>query len=329
MIPVVSVIVPNFNHEKFLLQRLNSIFKQTFQEFEVILLDDCSTDNSLEILNSYSQHLQVSGLIINKKRRGTFKQWDKGIKLSKGEFIWIAESDDVCEPEFLEKILPSLRLNKEAGLAYCQSWSINDKGEKTGNWINHTNEFQTKLFDSDFIYKGTDFVNNFLIHKNVIPNTSAIVFRKSVYEQVRGVNPKIKYCGDWFLWMKIAVLSDVSFISEPLNYFRRHENSVISRALNTVHPDKFHLKKSDKKMRQFFSEWLKTRQPGLNAILEKNNNYISKVNIEESLYYISQGRGLKSIYHSIKYFLLTGKTNLLLFPLKRIAKRFIGSVKRI
>ena len=327
--PEVSVIVPNYNHAEFLEERLDSILNQTFKDYELILLDDCSTDNSLEILNSYSQHPQVSGFIINKKRRGTFKQWDKGIKLSIGEFIWIAESDDVCEPEFLEKILPSLRMNKKAGLAYCQSWSIDNMGNKTGNWLSHTDEFRTKLFESDFIYKGTDFVNEFLLQKNVIPNTSAIVFRKSVYQQTGGVNSHIEYCGDWFLWMKMAVLSDVCFISKSLNYFRRHENSVIFRALNTDHLDKYHLQKSDKKMRQYFSSWLKTQQPNLYTILEKNNNYISKVNIEESIFYIYHGSLVKSIIFAIKYFFITGKANLILFPVKRFVKRFHGTAKRI
>src|SRR5450759_685207 len=145
--PKVSVIVPNYNHAKYLFQRLDSIFNQTFQDFELILLDDCSTDNSFELLKGYSTHPKVSHFIVNKQNSGsTFKQWAKGIELGRGEFLWIAESDDVCEINFLEKVLLPFQKYDNAGLVYCQSWSINDTGQKTGNWLEHTENFNTTLF---------------------------------------------------------------------------------------------------------------------------------------------------------------------------------------
>lgn len=99
--PTVSIIVPNYNHSKYLNQRLDSILNQTYQDFEVILLDDVSSDNSVEILQAYSKHPKVSHLIVNEQNSGnTFKQWQKGIALAKGTFVWIAESDDFCEPHF-------------------------------------------------------------------------------------------------------------------------------------------------------------------------------------------------------------------------------------
>ena len=110
MNPKVSVIVPNYNHASYLKQRIDSILNQTFQDFEVIILDDCSTDNSLEVLSHYKNHNKVSHCVFNDTNSGsTFKQWDKGIQLAKGEWIWIAESDDWAEPEFLETINTHLR----------------------------------------------------------------------------------------------------------------------------------------------------------------------------------------------------------------------------
>ena len=110
--PKISIIVPNYNHSSFLNERLDSIFNQTFQDFEVILLDDKSTDNSTEILRHYTQNEKVSHFIINKKNSGSpFKQWKKGIELAKGEFIWIAESDDTCDLNFLEEQIKALQQN--------------------------------------------------------------------------------------------------------------------------------------------------------------------------------------------------------------------------
>ncbi len=101
--PKVSVIVPNYNHESFLQQRIDSILNQTYQDFELILLDDASSDASISIIENYRYEEKVSEIVLNTVNSGSpFKQWIKGIKLAKGEFIWIAESDDFAEPTFLE-----------------------------------------------------------------------------------------------------------------------------------------------------------------------------------------------------------------------------------
>ncbi len=91
----VSVILPNYNHSKYLKQRIDSILNQTFQDFELILLDDNSPDDSVDIIESYRDHKRVSHIHLNKENSGsTFKQWERGFSLAKGEYIWIAESDD-------------------------------------------------------------------------------------------------------------------------------------------------------------------------------------------------------------------------------------------
>ena len=86
--PKVSVIIPNYNHAPYLKERLDSVFNQSFQGFEVILLDDSSTDNSIEVLNIYTSNPKVSHFIINKKNSGSpFKQWEKGIELATGDYL--------------------------------------------------------------------------------------------------------------------------------------------------------------------------------------------------------------------------------------------------
>ena len=100
---LISVILPNYNHANYLEERLDSILNQTYTNFELIILDDASNDKSLSILEKYKKHKKVSHFIINKKNTGSpFLQWKKGLELARGEFIWIAESDDFCELNFLE-----------------------------------------------------------------------------------------------------------------------------------------------------------------------------------------------------------------------------------
>ena len=95
--PLVSVIVPNYCHSMYLDERILSILNQTYNNFELIILDDCSPDNgaSKSVIEKYRDNSHISQIIFNEKNSGsTFKQWEKGINLAKGEFIWIAESDD-------------------------------------------------------------------------------------------------------------------------------------------------------------------------------------------------------------------------------------------
>ena len=95
--PLVSVIIPNYNHARFLIERIDSVLNQSYKNFEIIVLDDKSTDNSVEIIMKYSNNKHVSQIVINDENSGSpFLQWQKGFKLAKGELVWIAESDDYC-----------------------------------------------------------------------------------------------------------------------------------------------------------------------------------------------------------------------------------------
>ena len=122
---LVSVILPNYNHAAYLKERLDSIFNQTYSNFEVIILDDCSTDSSLKVLEPYRNHPKVSHFIINKTNTGSpFKQWQKGFELVKGNYTWIAESDDKADYNFLEEQLKIIESN-DCDVAVAQTLNFN------------------------------------------------------------------------------------------------------------------------------------------------------------------------------------------------------------
>ncbi len=227
----VSIVVPNYNHFQFLQQRLDSIFAQTYQNFEVILLDDCSTDNSIEILNRYTNHPQVSHVIINETNSGsTFKQWKTGISFAKGTYIWIAESDDWADVNFLELLVPTLENNPNIGLAYCQSYRANEKSEVLYSNIEWTNDLDKNRWSSDYINNGLNEIANYLSFKNTIPNASGVIFRKDCIESAEfPISMKMK--GDWYLWVSILKKSDIFYNHQCLNYFR--DTSASTRVVNT------------------------------------------------------------------------------------------------
>src|ERR1700737_2534716 len=130
--PTVSVIIPNYNHSPYLRQRIESVLRQTFQDFEVILLDDSSTDNSRSILSEYVIDPRIRFEFNEVNSGSTFKQWNKGVRLARGNYVWIAESDDYADERLLERLVELLDAEPEVTFAYCRSWGISEKGQRNG-----------------------------------------------------------------------------------------------------------------------------------------------------------------------------------------------------
>ncbi len=232
--PKVTVIIPNYNHAKYLEERIDSVLAQTFQDFELVILDDASTDNSREIIERYSTNPKVR-LIFNEQNSGsTFKQWNFGLSQAKGEYVWFAESDDCAAPALLETLVDRLDRHPSVGLAVCQSWTIDEDSHRLGNYgdlqehLNHSSHWR-----SDYVNSGQDECKNFLFWYNTIPNASAVLWRREILERVGGAPTHLRVCGDWLAYINILNLSDIAFVSTPLNYFRQHQCNVRSKALQS------------------------------------------------------------------------------------------------
>ena len=225
--PKVSVIIPNYNHARFLEKRIQSVLNQTYQDFEIIYLDDASTDNSNQVFAKFAGN-KCNLAVYNEVNSGSpFKQWNKGIRLAKGDYVWIAESDDYADEEFLAELVNRLDNNPNVGLAYCNSWVV-DEDDKTTHickeWVGFCANKQQ--WENDFINSGKDECRQNIVFANTIPNASAVLIRRSVYEEAGYVDETMKLCGDWMLWVKMLLLSDIAFVAKPLNYFRTHSGTV-------------------------------------------------------------------------------------------------------
>lgn len=227
--PRVSVIVPSYNHAQFIGARLESILAQTWTDFEVIILDDASNDASLDIIRSYMGDSRVSKIVVNVVNSGSpFAQWNRGIALARGELIWIAESDDLAEKDMLKRLVACFDNRPQMVLAYAQSLRIDSEGRVLGTWQDVIAPRKRELFVDDFHAPGDQLMEVGLLQQNLIPNASAVLFRRSIFEQVGGADVEIQKCSDWHLWCKMLSWGDVCFIAMPLNRFRRHPNSVIA-----------------------------------------------------------------------------------------------------
>lgn len=233
--PKVSVIVPNYNHSKFLEQRLDSIYGQVYDDFEVILLDDCSQDNSLQILQAYAEKPNTI-FAPNKENSGSvFRQWCKGVNLSTGEYIWIAESDDFASPFFLQRLVKVMDKNPNVGLAYSQSWLINTQGNILCDATCWTNDLDLERWKKEYINSGINEICRFLVHKNTLPNASAVLIRRDALERSGGVTTEyFRLCGDWIQWIKLLGVSDIAFVPECLNYWRQKSSNVRASSPGTL-----------------------------------------------------------------------------------------------
>lgn len=213
--PLVSVIVPNYNHAPYLRQRLDSIFNQTYKNFEVIILDDCSTDNSKEIIEEYRNRPQVSHVVYNEINSGSpFKQWAKGFELAQGEYIWIAESDDWAELNFLEELITKAELFPNLTLLFCCSiW------EYTNSSVNKP------LTKADFKLNGASFIRQWMLYNNFISNASAVIFKKDILHNINPLYQNFSASGDYMFWILICEHGQIFYTSKALNHFRQHNTS--------------------------------------------------------------------------------------------------------
>lgn len=226
--PKVSVIVPNYNHARFLPERLESVLGQTRKPDEVILLDDASGDNSREILREYAERYpDLITCHFNKENSGSpFIQWAKGLELAHGEFIWIAESDDVADPGFLETLVPMLDADPKVGIAYCQSYEIDADGKNLGDRHYWTDVLDAERWKSAYTNDGRDECVRYLSWRNTIPNASGVLFRKDAYCHVTDMPQTFKLSGDWLVWLSLLKKHDISYTPRILNFFRVHGGTV-------------------------------------------------------------------------------------------------------
>jgi glycosyltransferase involved in cell wall biosynthesis len=243
--PAITVVIPNYNHARFLDRRIQSVLDQTRGDFELLLLDDRSTDNSLEVFDRYRGDPRVR-VILNPVNSGsTFRQWNKGIAEARGRYVWFAESDDHAAPEFLATLTGLLDQSPGVVLAFCESIVVDADDQPSGlatDYVDRVMAFEAwdidrDLWRRDFLMSGRDYCIRAQGRASTIPNASAVVFRREAYLAVGGADPAMRATGDWLLWGRMMLQGDVAFMARPMNFFRSHAQTTRERfdRLNFVH----------------------------------------------------------------------------------------------
>ena len=231
----VSAVVPNYNYARYMPERLGSIFRQTHPVREVVVLDDCSADDSLAVIPKVAAEAgRAVRLVPNEVNSGSvFAQWRKAAELAEGEFVWIAEADDLSDPAFLARTLALLQADPELRLAFSDSRTVHADGSP--QWESYKGYYasvEPGALARTEVFEAEEFVRRFLSVKNLILNVSAVVWRKDALlaaleacqEELRGY----RMAGDWRLYLEALRPpgARIGYEAAPLNVHRRHAESV-------------------------------------------------------------------------------------------------------
>ncbi len=242
----VSVAVPNYNYARCMPERLGTVFDQSYPVEEVIVLDDASTDNSVDVIVDVAeQHQRDVSLIINETNSGSvFAQWALAAETAVGEFIWIAEADDLSESAFLASLLAVMRTDPNIQIGFCDSRAIDGKGQPVfESYKPYYATIETGALQRSQVFDGGEFATRYLSVKNTILNVSSVVWRReSLLEALQACKHELedlRLAGDWRLYLEVLAASGakIAYVADPLNTHRRHEDSVTGRVDARRHID--------------------------------------------------------------------------------------------
>lgn len=236
-----SVIIPNYNHARFLRERIDSVLNQTYTDFEIILLDDHSSDNSREIIEEYRSNKKITHIIFNENNSGSLlTQWNKGIGLATGNWIWIAESDDIADPYFLEECANNIPNHPTAGLWYSDSNILNETTKKiTSRFSERKNSiFKKQKWSHSYFQNGIAEINECLKYDCTVNNVSAAVFKRDLAPPLLQQAAQFSYYPDWYFFLKLCLLTDICYSSKSLNTYRFHSGSVSNAETSLVNSKK-------------------------------------------------------------------------------------------
>ena len=220
--PLVSVIVPNYNHAQFLKQRLDSIVNQTYQNIELIILDDCSKDKSVEIIGAYAKSgtHKVQAILNDRNSGSVFAQWQRGFAAASGDLVWICESDDFCELNFLEQLVPVFA-DRSIMIGFGRVQFANARGEFVDGLDHYREQAEAGIWNETRVRTARDWFRGAFAVSNIIPNVGGCLIRRQpVPEGVWQRAARFSILGDWYIMLSGG--GRLAYVPEAISYFRQH-----------------------------------------------------------------------------------------------------------
>lgn len=207
MKPKISVGIPAYNSGRFIAEAIRSVLDQTFSDFEIIICDDRSTDNTEQVVRSFND--KRMRYVKNEARLGPAGNFNRCIMRSSGEYMYIFHSDDVMLKDNLKKKADILSAYPDVGLVHSGWYKI----DGTGKVLSRDGP------ENDYIRGGVDYFKDLILLSPFICAPSVMV-RKECYDKLGGFNSRFPYCCDYDMWLRFPLFYSVSYLSEPLIKYR-------------------------------------------------------------------------------------------------------------
>lgn len=221
---LLSVVIPSYNHERFIQAAIDSVLEQDYPNLELIIIDDGSKDSSVEIIQAYKdERIQL----VCQENSGAHNAINRGLSLAKGEFLAVLNSDDIYEKNRFSIMIEELiqRENCEFLCSYIQI--IDDKGKKLGVKEGWRNMEPWQLEHPERTYKNTSDFRKNLLMGNFTSTTSNFLFTKNLYHKIGGMR-NLRFAHDWDFALRAALVTECAMCEKPLMRYRIHGNNTIS-----------------------------------------------------------------------------------------------------
>lgn len=225
MTPKVSIVFTSYNHREFLRQAVDSLLAQTFKDFELIIIDDCSTDGSQEILKSYND--SRIRLVLKEENSGSYvTSTNYGASLATAPYVIFAQCDDWAEPTQIEKLISAIE-SHDVGVVFSCSKMVDENGHVLGEDFESRETKFKKTCGLDRVIPKEE-MQRYFSFSCVIPNLSAALIKRDLFEKMKGLSSHYLVLADWDLWLRMSFVCDFYYIREPLNNFRQHAKTIRS-----------------------------------------------------------------------------------------------------
>jgi len=215
--PLLSVCVPVYNGARYLEESLNSLLDQDFTDCELVVVDDCSTDDSAAVIARYKD--QGLRTYRNEQRLGLVGNWNHCLELARGRYVTLFHQDDVMQPHNLKLKVELLERYPNVGMVYSDVRIIGADGlVQMDHWPIPMEP------NSDIVVSGKDFFVRLISGYNLACCPS-VVFRRECYVQLGPFDPRLSFTTDWEMWLRIALHFDVAYLKTPLVHYRLHDSN--------------------------------------------------------------------------------------------------------
>lgn len=230
--PTIAAIIPNYNHADFLAERIDSILAQTYPAITITILDDCSSDHSRDVIDSYVARFpqKISAIYNTSNSGGVFYQWRKGVQGTDSDLIWICESDDFCEPDFIANLVPFFR-DESVNIAFGRILETDREGVPNLSLDDYRERSEAGIWADPLVRPAAAWFANAFGVNNVIANVGGCIFRRhdipdAVWEEAQSYS----VVGDWYLYNEIAGGGQIAWSPAAVSYFRRHGSNTSSNS---------------------------------------------------------------------------------------------------